>query len=265
MPAEGGGGGGAVSRETLPGAVRAAAPEPPDPAAWPAAWRAALPGLTAYAALLADAGVVRGLIGPREVPRLWDRHLLNSLAVEPLVPAGARVADVGSGAGLPGLAVALVRPDLSVDLVEPLLRRTVFLAEAVEVLGLGGRVRVVRARAEEAERGAYDVVLARAVAPLGTLAGWCLPMLRPGGALLALKGEQAAVELDRDGAAVRAAGGVDGTLESVGLPGAPTQVVRVIRSGTMGPGPARADRGPRRPDQRDQREQRAKQGGRAGR
>lgn len=239
----------------------AAVPDPPDPAGWPAAWREALPGLTAYAALLADAGVVRGLLGPREVPRLWDRHLLNSLAVEPLVPAGARVADVGSGAGLPGLAVALVRPDLSVDLVEPLLRRSVFLGEAVEALGLADRVRVIRARAEEAERGAYDVVLARAVAPLGTLAGWCLPMLRPGGALLALKGEQAGAELARDGAAVRAAGGTTGTVESVGLPGSPTQVIRVVRSGTMdlGGGATTTGRGPKRPGRPDQ------QGGRSGR
>lgn len=259
MPAEGGAGG--VSRETPPGPVAVVVPDPPDPAGWPAGWREALPGLTAYAALLADAGVVRGLIGPREVPRLWDRHLLNSLAVEPLVPAGARVADVGSGAGLPGLAVALARPDLAVDLVEPLLRRTAFLGEAVEALGLAGRVRVVRARAEEAEHGGYDVVLARAVAPLGTLAAWCLPLLRPGGVLLALKGDQAAVELARDGAAVRAAGGGDGTVESVGLPEAPTQVVRVVRSGTMGPsGRGKgAGRGPKRPPRRDQ------QGGRSGR
>ena len=239
MAAErGGSGGGAVSRETAPATagspLPAAIPEPPDTADWPPAWRAALPGLRAYAALLADAGVVRGLIGPREVPRLWDRHLLNSLAVEPLVPTGARVADVDSGAGLPGLAVALVRPDLSVDLIEPLLRRTVFLAEAVEALGLGQRVTVVRARAEQGERGVYDVVLARAVAPLGTLAGWCLPLLRPGGALLALKGDQAGAELSRDAAAVAAAGGEDGALVTVGLADAPTQVVRVTRSGTIG-------------------------------
>jgi 16S rRNA (guanine527-N7)-methyltransferase len=253
MPAEGGGGG-SVSRETLPRAGAGVVPEPPDPAEWPTRWRVALPGLTAYAALLADAGVVRGLIGPREVPRLWDRHLLNSLAVEPLVPAGARVADVGSGAGLPGLAVALARPDLAVDLIEPLLRRTVFLGEAVDALGLADRVRVVRARAEEAERGAYDVVLARAVAPLATLAAWCLPLLRPGGALLALKGDRAAEELARDGAAVRSAGGTDGTVESVGLPGARTQVVRVVRSGTMGPGRAghRPGSGTRRPQRQDQ-------------
>ena len=121
------------------------------------AWLApALPGLEAYAAILEGAGVERGLIGPREVPRLWDRHLLNCAVVaDPalgLLQPGDRVADVGSGAGLPGLVWALARPDIHVVLVEPLLRRSTFLGEAVDTLGIGERVQVVRARAEEITR-----------------------------------------------------------------------------------------------------------------
>ena len=102
-----------------------------------------------YAELLASAGVVRGLIGPREAGRIWTRHLLNCAAGRRAVPAGARVVDVGSGAGLPGLALAIRRPDLRVDLVEPLQRRVEFLTEAVAALDLGDRVRVLRGRAEE--------------------------------------------------------------------------------------------------------------------
>src|SRR3954449_533182 len=127
-----------------------------------------------YAELLATDGVVRGLIGPREAPRLWERHLLNCAVVAEMIPYGASVLDVGSGAGLPGIVLAVARPDLSVTLVEPLARRTTFLTEAVDTLGLGTTVTVVRARAEEALRNGTptaDVVTARAVAPLDRLAG----------------------------------------------------------------------------------------------
>ncbi len=176
-----------------------------------------------YVRLLATEGTVRGLIGPREVPRLWDRHLLNSVALAPLVPAGARVVDVGSGAGLPGIPLALVRPDLTITLLEPLARRVTFLDECVDALGLG-RVSVVRGRAEEGpvrrSLGGADVVTARAVAPLEKLAGWCLPLLRPGGQLLALKGSSAAEEL-------AAAGLPDAVLTEVGDP--PATVVVVTR------------------------------------
>ena len=159
--------------------------------------------LEAYAALLADAGVTQGLIGPREVPRLWERHLLNCAVVaEPaagLIPHSATVADVGSGAGLPGLVWAIVRPDLRVTLVEPLLRRATFLAQAVTDLGLDTRVTVIRGRGEEqlASGGwtPVDVVTARAVAPLGKLLGWTVPLLREGGQLVALKGSSAAEEV----------------------------------------------------------------------
>lgn len=150
-----------------------------------------------YEAWLAGAGVERGLLGPRETDRLWDRHLLNSAALAPLLPAGCSVVDVGSGAGLPGIPLALARPDCRYVLLEPLARRAAFLAEVVADLGLAPTVSVVRARAEDHARtgAAYDVAVARAVAPLDRLAGWCLPLLRPGGRLLALKGERAAAEV----------------------------------------------------------------------
>ncbi|MGH3413413.1 MAG: 16S rRNA (guanine(527)-N(7))-methyltransferase RsmG [Marmoricola sp.] len=152
-----------------------------------------------YAALLADRGTVRGLIGPREAPRLWQRHLLNCAALAEVIPEEATLADVGSGAGLPGLVLALCRPDLSVTLVEPLLRRTRFLEEVVVELGLP-QVEVRRARAEQLHgRERFGVVTARAVAPLDRLARWCLPLVEPGGALLAMKGSSAEAELERAG------------------------------------------------------------------
>lgn len=173
-----------------PGAVL---PEPPAGAA--EIFGDALPKARRYAELLADDGVRRGLIGPREVPRLWERHIINCAVVEELLPEGAEVVDIGSGAGLPGLVLALVRPDIRMVLLEPLLRRTVFLNEAVEVLDLPN-VEVRRGRAEEAHGELLtDFVTARAVAPLPRLAGWSLPLLRKGGSLLALKGEQAEAEL----------------------------------------------------------------------
>ncbi|MFV2195509.1 16S rRNA (guanine(527)-N(7))-methyltransferase RsmG [Nocardiopsis sp. LOL_012] len=173
---------------------RGAAPPAP-PGAAEAVFGEAMPKVRRYAELLADDGVRRGLIGPREVPRLWERHLMNCAVVEELLPEGAHVVDVGSGAGLPGLVLALVRPDLKVTLLEPLLRRTVFLEEAVQVLDLSN-VEVRRGRAEEVHGELHtDFVTARAVAPLSRLAGWALPLLRKNGSLLALKGEQAEAEL----------------------------------------------------------------------
>lgn len=156
----------------------------------------ALPGVERYADLLASVGVERGLLGPREVPRLWERHLMNCAVVEELVPHGSTVVDVGSGAGLPGVILGITRPDLSVVLLEPLLRRTIFLRECVEQLDLPN-VTVWRGRAEEvASDLRADIVTARAVAPLAKLVGWSLPLLRTGGSLLALKGEQAETELE---------------------------------------------------------------------
>ncbi len=152
-----------------------------------------LPEVERYAQLLATAGVERGLIGPREVDRLWERHLFNSVAPLVRVPKGVTVADVGTGAGLPGLVWAITRPDLSVTLIEPLLRRTTFLQEVVDELGLAN-VTVLRARAEEVTQ-TFDVVTARAVAGLDKLLRWCFPLVRPGGYLLALKGQAASDEV----------------------------------------------------------------------
>ncbi|MFN8189767.1 MAG: 16S rRNA (guanine(527)-N(7))-methyltransferase RsmG [Nocardioidaceae bacterium] len=149
-----------------------------------------------YATLLAGDGVVRGLVGPREVPRLWERHLLNCAALAELVPSGATVIDIGSGAGLPGLVVAIARPDVSVTLVEPLLRRTTFLEEVAERLGLE-TVEVVRGRAEVLHgRRTADVVTARAVAPLARLVDWAMPLVSPTGVLLAMKGATARTEVE---------------------------------------------------------------------
>jgi 16S rRNA (guanine527-N7)-methyltransferase len=187
-------------------------------------------GLRRYAELLAGDGVVRGLIGPRETARLWSRHVANCAVLEELVPEGAVVADVGSGAGLPGLPLALVRPDVRVVLVEPLLRRATFLSEAVEALDLGARVEVVRGRAEE-QKLDVDVVTARAVAPLDRLAGWTLPLTRVGGVLLALKGEGAAEEVATSADALEKLGGGQAEVLTcgAGLVEPPTTVVRVVR------------------------------------
>ena len=158
--------------------------------------RERLPLLAAYADRLAGDGVVRGLIGPREVPRLWERHLLNCAVVSRAVPAGASVCDIGSGAGLPGLVLAIARPDLAVTLVEPLLRRTTFLAEVVAELGLEDQVRVHRGRADSlhgTER--FDVVTSRAVAPLERLLEWSMPLVARSGALVAMKGSSATEEV----------------------------------------------------------------------
>lgn len=148
-----------------------------------------------FAELLAADGVTRGLIGPREAERLWDRHLLNCAVVAELLPEHGSLVDIGSGAGLPGMVLAMLRPSLEVTLLEPLLRRSVFLEECVTELGLANAT-VLRARAEEeAARIGADIATARAVAPLGRLAGWAAPLLRPGGQLLAIKGQSAADEL----------------------------------------------------------------------
>jgi 16S rRNA (guanine527-N7)-methyltransferase len=152
--------------------------------------------LELFAGWLAGPGVERGLIGPREVDRLWSRHLVNCALVLPLLPESGSICDLGSGAGLPGVVVALMRPTLSMVLLEPVLRRVVFLQEVTAALSLA-QVSVVRARAEDYGREApgHDVVLARAVAPLPRLARWAGPLLRPGGQLIALKGQNAAEEL----------------------------------------------------------------------
>lgn len=183
------------------------------------------------AALLERHGVERGLIGPREVDRIWDRHLLNSAVVGELIPEGARVIDVGSGAGFPGIPLAIARPDLHIVLVEPMARRIEWLAEVTETLGV--ELEVVRGRAEEeAVRqriGVADVVTSRAVAPLARLAGWCLPLVREDGMMLAVKGASARDEVTRDAAAVARVGGNTPSVSEcgVGVLATPTTVVIV--------------------------------------
>ncbi|WP_239093134.1 16S rRNA (guanine(527)-N(7))-methyltransferase RsmG [Paractinoplanes abujensis] len=186
-----------------------------------------------YARLLVTDGVVRGLIGPREAPRIWERHLVNCAVVSNMIPIGASVVDVGSGAGLPGIVLAVARPDLRITLVEPLARRTAFLSEAVTALGLESTVTVVRGRAEDVVDGppaGADVVTARAVAPLDRLAGWCLPLARVGGRLLALKGASAAEEAAEHRAAVAALGGSEPVVRlcGEGLIDPPTTVLEVV-------------------------------------
>lgn len=170
-----------------------------------------------YAELLAEAGVQRGLIGPREVPRLWERHILNCAVLSEVVPEGVTVCDVGSGAGLPGIPLALVREDLKITLLEPLLRRTNFLTEVVELLGLD-HVTVARGRAEEVmgKIPPVHVVTARAVAPLDRLATWGVPLLRPYGEMLALKGDTAEEELKSAATALSKLGAVGTSILHVG-------------------------------------------------
>jgi 16S rRNA (guanine527-N7)-methyltransferase len=171
-----------------------------------------------YAELLAGAGVERGLLGPREVDRIWDRHLLNSAAVSELLEPGERVVDIGSGAGLPGLPLAIARPDLEIVLVEPMLRRSDFLREAISELGLP--LEVVRGRAEERwvrdQIGERDVAVSRAVAALDKLTKWSMPLLRTGGRMVAIKGEQAPDELRQHRRVMEAAGAVDARVVTCG-------------------------------------------------
>jgi 16S rRNA (guanine527-N7)-methyltransferase len=186
-----------------------------------------------FAEHLVTSGVERGLLGPREAPRVWDRHVLNCAVVAELMPDGARVVDIGSGAGLPGIPLALARPDLQIVLVEPLARRVEWLREVIADLDLA--VEVERGRAEDVVvrrrwEGA-DVVTARAVAPLARLAGWSLPLLRTGGRLFAVKGSSAAAEIERDTSTVRRLGGGPPRIElcGVGIVDPPSTVVVVER------------------------------------
>ena len=187
----------------------------------------------AYSRSLATAGVERGLIGPREVPRLWERHILNCAVLGELVDRDATLVDIGSGAGLPGIPLAIARPDLKVTLVEPLLRRTKYLAEVVEELGLS--VTIVRGRAEQPgvikEAGGADYVTSRAVAPLEKLAQWSLPLVHTGGQFIAIKGSSAEEEVERGAEVLRRLGA--GSVEVVqcghDLLPTPTTVVRATR------------------------------------
>jgi 16S rRNA (guanine527-N7)-methyltransferase len=185
----------------------------PSPAA--GVFGSALPVATSYAGILASRGVVQGVIGPREIPRLWDRHLLNCAVVAELIedPRGTLL-DLGSGAGLPGLVLAMVRPQMAVTLLEPMERRCRFLAECASELGLEN-VSVLRGRAEDITFHA-DVVTARAVAPLARLAGLAIRLVRPGGMVLAVKGRTAADELRAARPVLRRIGARDAEVVSAG-------------------------------------------------
>lgn len=194
----------------------------------------AWPGVRAFAELLAAEGEMRGLIGPRELPRLWTRHLLNSSAVNAFIPRDVSFADIGSGAGFPGVVVALMRPDLTVHLVEPMDRRTTWLHDVVDHVGLQNVV-IHRARAEELHgEHVFHVVSARAVAVMKKLVPWVAPLIAPAGRLLALKGERAAVEVDEATKQLRKHGLFDVVVHEVVVPGTgePTRVVEAARART---------------------------------
>ncbi len=188
----------------------------------------ALPIACRYADWLAGAGVERGLLGPREVERIWGRHLLNSAAVAAVVPVGSRVLDLGAGAGLPGIPLLLARPDLTMTLAEPLLRRATFLEQVCADLDLPARV--VRSRGEDLPRAAWQVVVARAVAPLARLVPLAMPLVAPGGLLVALKGRSAATEVAAADAALRVARVVSVQVRELAVPGEdePTRAVLVV-------------------------------------
>lgn len=197
-------------------------PQPTVPAGASEVFGTRLESAIRYVEILSTAGLERGLMGPRERPRLWDRHVLNSAAASASLRQGESVVDIGSGAGLPGIPLSLARPDLRVTLVEPLLRRVTFLEEVVGELELN--IRILRGRAEDktviAEAGEADVVISRAVAPLAKLAGWSAPLLRLGGRMVALKGSSAGEEIQRDARALRKLGFDDVGVEIVSAPDA---------------------------------------------
>jgi 16S rRNA (guanine527-N7)-methyltransferase len=192
------------------------------------------PGARDFAAILGTEGIQRGLVGPREAQRIWDRHLLNSVLLAGLLPVGARVIDLGSGAGLPGIPLALARPDLEIVLLEPLLRRTRFLDEVVDRLDLGSRVTVHRGRAEESRKvlAPADVVVSRAVAPMERLVPWSLGLLHSGGVMLALKGDRAEAELAAAEDQLAGWGASTGSVETVESPLLvdPARVVRIVKA-----------------------------------
>jgi len=202
--------------------VSAAPPAPPEARG---VFSTGLDQAVRFADLLCTAGVERGLIGPREPERIWTRHLLGGAALSALVPAGSDVVDLGSGAGLPGIPLAIARPDLTVTLVEPMLRRVHFLEEVVDQLGLPVTVR--RARAQELDPASCEVIVARALSRLPQLLGLTLPLLRPGGRLLAVKGERAAAELADAADTLRAWPDVRVSLDSCGEG---EHTVRVVRA-----------------------------------
>ena len=191
----------------------------------------AWPAVEAFHAFLVEEGELRGLIGPRERPRLWERHLLNSAAVVPFLPETGLIVDVGSGAGLPGVVVAAMRPSSSIVLVEPMDRRVTWLHDVIARTGLSN-VEVLRARAQDLD-GALeaDAVTARAVAPLDKLYRWTAPLVRIGGSVIAMKGARASEELVAAAEVMRSVGLTQGQVhEAVTIAGTePTRIVSVVR------------------------------------
>lgn len=191
-----------------------------------------------YADLLTTAGVERGLLGPQETSRVWSRHLFNCAAAAEFVPEVGSVADLGSGAGLPGVVLSLLRPQTDVLLIEPKLRRADFLHEVVGRLGLE-RTTVLRSRAEDVPGTflrQFDVVAVRALAPLYRLVPMAMPLLRPGGRLVAIKGARAEAELAAAGADLRRSGARDARLHTVTAPWlTPPAVIITAVAGPGGP------------------------------
>jgi 16S rRNA (guanine527-N7)-methyltransferase len=223
-----------------------ASAEPPEAA--PADLGSTFPGAEEvardYAQLLVEEAIPWGLLGPREAEVVWSRHILNCGVVGTLVPPGAAIVDVGSGAGLPGIPLALACPTSPVTLVEPLLRRATWLTQTVATLGLADRVVVVRGRIEEQQgRIRGDVVTARAVSRLGQLTQWLAPAVHPDGAILALRGGRADEEIAESARTLRELGGLAEVLTcGQGIVAEPTTVVR-IRFPGVAPGPPRSGQG----------------------
>lgn len=219
-----------VKQDPSPSSVEGERVAPPPPPGAVEVFGVRLALAERFTAILTDSGVTHGLIGPREVPRLWERHVLNCAVIHPAIAADQRVIDVGSGAGLPGLALAIARPDLDLHLVEPMLRRTNWLSMVIADLGLTN-ITVHRGRAEEFHGIlSAPVVTARAVARLSELAMWCLPLLLPGGSLLAIKGATVAEEVQTDRAVLRRLGAINEVIERFGsgLVDQETTVLRVV-------------------------------------
>lgn len=213
-----------ATSSSLPSEVSA----PPPPEAAIELFGSALPALRAYADLLVDRAIPHGLLGPHEAGVVWERHLFNCAAVLPLVPPGARVGDIGSGAGLPGLVLALTRSDVRVTLVEPLQRRCRFLQRCVDTLELGN-VAVLRGRAPDLPGSPrFSVATARAVAPLPRLIRLVAPLLSPGGVLLALKGARARQEMHTALATAE-----DWTVEALTQPVPGVAPVTILRAAPM--------------------------------
>lgn len=192
-------------------------------------WPNEYPQLERYHHWLITAGVERGLVGPREIERMWDRHINNSAVVGEAVPVNATVIDVGSGAGLPGIPLAIVRPDLHVTLIEPLARRVEFLEEVIADLNLTARVSVIRGRSEDIKYVQADVVTGRAVAGLSKLLTWTWHLVKPGGQVLTIKGAQAQTEIEEARSWLRKKN-LQATVLSVGdgVVNPPTTLVRVM-------------------------------------